>query len=209
MIVPFANNSQIAAALAQYKVGDTVILLTDKKIGSNHYHGIITAGTEMMVDKVEIASSAHVPPDIPLNEVDRYVANSDRYVFRYKLKPSKQVDDTAAYIDTEAYVLCNSTEIENAETEIKDWNSCRRAKEKSASKAMLKYVGKIILIALSCLLLPLPSMLLFSTPPNVGEVVISAYLIFLLSALIFVIVFTYLSTSNRLSCGFIKRKKGK
>lgn len=170
MFIPYADEKMLCNTLAEYKIGDIVSTL----INIRTKEGIIEAGTKVKITDIKLNTKI-ITPQIPTNEINKYVSSCDEWNFTYIVTPvlTKNGIITAKL---------NSNEFEKTNVPFEKFNEHFRTKTKKKRRAEAKYWLKgfgILLCfyaALAVILSPLVSLVFYmltKNPPVLGIIIIS------------------------------------
>lgn len=135
MYIQYADDNAICNSLAKYKVGETVIALSD----INCDGGIIEKNTQLYITQIRISPNIIIPK-ILANKLNEYVSAYDEYTFIYKLKSD---------VSDEKTIELSSSEFERADNFTKDFAVQYRSKKKNKRVAAAKMWAKGTLIILT------------------------------------------------------------
>ena len=135
MFIPYIDETTLCNKLAQYRIGDTVITLSNIK----HKDGIIEAGTKLIITNIRLNPKIPIPR-ILVNSIDEYEATQDEWTFVYDTKVlSKKIENIFEL---------TSNMFENKDIPVEKPDKHLRAKTNKKKQASAKYWLKGICILL-------------------------------------------------------------
>lgn len=81
MFIPYIDETTLCSKLARYKIGDTVVSLSDIQ----HKNGIIETGTKLIITNIRLNPKIPIP-QIPVNTINEYISVHDEWTFIYDTK---------------------------------------------------------------------------------------------------------------------------
>lgn len=193
MFTRYATNNEICEALAVYRVGDIVTILHRTEFDK----GIAEAGTVGTIVGVCIANNADIPRILP-NQLESYYANSDEFVFEYRVELIDNHD---------IKIKCTAREIEKGMLSTESIKDCIKEKKRKRIPILIKCCLKkfpILLLYLCAVLAAMFIARLF-LPTSAIDII---YLTIGLPIFVPIAVLLWIETSiNLFGIGRIKRKR--